>query len=401
MSEGNPHTLRVMAWNVGFGSRKGFAEDSVRADGILKIVNKLNVDIVALQEMGSAEYSIGLPPFNFPEYLKRSDPKLNSIHFFPTISLGSRHCYPYGKIRELNDTAGVCWLEYGPGIWVRNVNGWHLRNLWSDKNIDRATIEVQRPIPHPLYMGEAPESEGDKANKDKKKYSASRDEEDRPVLWSRIDKMPCDKMRRELKELRVFFLSLHLPTLKNEEKDKKNVRLLNKTQKNIRDFTLSLSKSYLDECLHDKKKYGKKSNIVDVLASNLRLRYLEQVLAQCEYIEEYWKDSQCVFIFAGDFNFHHSNNNQSVKMPEEVFLRKKGFLPAKKSGSSRPGGRLVDNIWVKKLVEAKECGVDNYVAKGVQIEGEAADNYTSLSKISDHYPVVADIELKRKKDIKD
>jgi len=54
MSEGNPHTLRVMAWNVGFGSRKGFAEDSVRADGILKIVNKLNVDIVALQEMGSA-----------------------------------------------------------------------------------------------------------------------------------------------------------------------------------------------------------------------------------------------------------------------------------------------------------------------------------------------------------
>lgn len=54
-----------------------------------------------------------------------------------------------------------------------------------------------------------------------------------------------------------------------------------------------------------------------------------------------------------------------------------------------------------KTLEAKEYEVNMYVDKGVQIEDEATDKYTPLSKISDHYPVVADIELKRKKDIKD
>lgn len=384
MSEGDSRRLRVMAWNVGFGSRKGFPQDSVRANGILKIAKELDVDIVALQEMGNAEYAVGLPSFHFVEYLKRSDFLLNSVHFLPTISLGSRHCYPYGKIRQINDSSGVCWLEYGPGIWVRNVNAWYQRNLWSDKNIDRATVEVQRPMPHPLYMGLSPAPAGHEADK---KYSAGRDEEDRPVLWSRID-----KLHSELKELRFFFLSLHLPTLKGEEQGKK-VKSLNETQKSIANITLSLSEQDLQECLKDKKKYCKNSNIVDVLASKLRVRYLEQVFAQCKYIEGYWKsqsdESDCVFIFAGDFNFQHSfqqlNKGQLIMMPEEKFLHNNGFLPAKKSGFTRSGRRLVDNIWVRGPVKATEHTMDSRQTEEVPAYKEL------LGEISDHFPVVADI----------
>jgi endonuclease/exonuclease/phosphatase family metal-dependent hydrolase len=74
MSSGNTCTLRVMAWNIGFGSRKdSFLEDDVRAQTALEIVTELDADIVALQEMGNAAYSGGLRSFNLEKYLRGSD----------------------------------------------------------------------------------------------------------------------------------------------------------------------------------------------------------------------------------------------------------------------------------------------------------------------------------------
>jgi len=361
-TQSNVH-LRVMSWNVGFGSRKGFSHDLNRAEGILKIVKDFKVDVLALQEMGNSKYNIGLPSFNFIKYMKENDDQLNSFDFLPTVSLGSRHCYPYGKLPQMNRESGVSWFEYGPGVWVRNVNNLHLRNLYSDDNKYPATIEVQRPIPHPLYMGEKPEA------------SAGRDEEDRPALWARID-----TSKDKLQNLKIYFVSMHLPTLKNEEKNIRKEHFTS-SQENIAQNMLKLSKKWID------------NNSVDQLGSELRQYYLKQVTYQAKKIEEFWKaensPNRCVFILAGDFNFYHNKNN---KLPEQKLLEDYGFICAKIDGTTRPidekhpNARLIDNVWVKGAKDVME-----YRVNGNQIEKSTYVDF--LTKISDHYPVIADINF--------
>jgi hypothetical protein len=129
--------LRAMTWNVGFGSRKSefTPSDSDRGKEILDIVNTLNVDAVALQEMANREYVDNFPSFNLTEYLSNNGDKLSRIHFEPTISLGSRHSYPNGRLPELNKKFDIKWQENGPGIWIRNINKWQLKNLYSNDDI--------------------------------------------------------------------------------------------------------------------------------------------------------------------------------------------------------------------------------------------------------------------------
>jgi len=362
--------LRVVSWNVGFGSRKkDFVQlDSDRAKKILYFVNSLKIDAVALQEIANREYSDNSPSFNLTKYLSDNDYNLSSIHFEPTISLGSRHSYPYGKLPELNKKFAIKWQENGLGIWIRNINNWQLKNLYSDDPTLPVTVEVQRPLSHPLYMGEAPAPKG---MEDDKNYSAGRDEEDRPVLWSRIYRTD-----RKLSNLKIYFASLHLPTLKGEEQGCSK-GIFNKSQQNIFYNVLRLSG----------KKIG--SYTIDDLASEYRQYFLNHLIAQVMRIEEYWKvgssENKCIFILAGDLNFYHSTPMILHKVGEQIFLENSGFERAKLDGSTRPGNRLIDNIWVKgaeKIAEWKE----------EHRSIEEIDAYVqSLKKLSDHYPVIAEI----------
>lgn len=362
--------LRVMTWNVGFGSRKSdfISSDAERAREILDIVNTFDVDAVALQEMANREYFDNFPSFNLTKFLSYNDYKLSSIHFEPIVSLGSRHSYPFGKLPELHKKYNINWQENGPGIWIRNVNNWQLKNLYSNEIRYPATVETQRPLPHPLYMGETPAPKG---MEDKNEYSAGRDEEDRPVLWSRIDKTDG-----QLANLKIYFLSLHLPTLKGEEQGYPQ-GIFNKSQQNIFYNVLRLSGEQIS-------KYT-----VDELASEYRQYFLNHIIAQVKRIEEYWQaensENRCVFILAGDFNFYHTTSNFLNKKGEQIILENTGFERAKLNGTTRPGNRLIDNIWVKgaeTVAELKE--------NGRSIE-EMDEHVQRLKKISDHYPVIAEI----------
>ena len=359
-----------MTWNVGFGSRKPefISSDANRAKEIRDVVNTFNVDAVALQEMANREYIDNFPSFNLTKYLSDNDDKSNSIHFEPTVSLGSRHSYPYGKLPELNKKFDIKWQENGLGIWIRNVNKWQLKNLYSNNLMHLAAVEVQRPLPHPLYMGEAPALKG---RKDKPEYSAGRDEEDRPALWSRLNKID-DKSS----SFKIYFVSLHLPTLKGEEQGY-SIGDFNKSQKNIFHNVLRLPAD----------KIG--SYNVDDLASEYRQYFLSHLIAQIERIEEYWQaknnEDQCIFILAGDFNFYHTTSNNLDKKGEQIILESTGFERAKLDGTTRPGNRLIDNIWVKGAETVSE-----WKKEGMSIE--EIDQYVQiLKKLSDHYPVIAEV----------
>jgi endonuclease/exonuclease/phosphatase family metal-dependent hydrolase len=362
--------LRVMTWNIGFGSRKSefISSDANRAKEILDVVNTLNVDAVALQEMVNREYSDNFPSFNLTKYLIDNDDKLSSIHFEPTVSLGRRHCYPYGKLPEIKKKIKIKWQENGPGIWIRNINNWQLRNLYSDDVIQQAAIEVQRPLPHPLYMGEQPAPVG---MEDKPEYSAGRDEEDRPVLWSRIEKINV-----QLLNLKIYFVSLHLPTLNGEEKGYPRGNF-NKSQKNIFHNVLRLSAEILGDYT------------VDDLAFEYRQYFLNNIISQVKRIEEYWEaedgENRCIFILAGDFNFYHTTSTNPKKTGEQILLENNDFKRAKLDGTTRPGDRLIDNIWVKGAKTVSE-----WKDKGKSID-EISKYIQRLKKISDHYPVIAEI----------
>lgn len=368
----NNPTLCVIAWNIGFGARKtSFTSDSERADEILKIVKDKDVDAVALQEMAYRKYD--KDEFNLKDYLENKDEKQNHIHFEISLSLGLQNSYPYGKLPEIKKKfkeiwqVDIEWQKQGPGIWVRNVNNWKLVNLYSNDNKHRAVIEVQRPLPHPLYMGEEP---APKDMEDKKKYSAGRDEEDRPVLWSRIDKDEA-----KIKNLKIYFVSLHLPTLKNEEKKNHPAGDFTKSQKDIAENVLKLSESRILP-----------NYTIDRLASELRQYYLNHIIFQVKRIEKYWKaTSNCVFILAGDFNFYHTTSTNLNKTVEQIILENNGFKRAKLDGTTRPGNRLIDNIWVKGAKTVSE-----WKEEGKSIE-EMTKYVDILEKISDHYPVIAKI----------
>ena len=365
--------LRVMAWNIGFGSRKEdfIPSDSDRAGKILEFVSRFNIDTIALQEMANRRYINNLQPFNLTEYLRDNDQKLSGIHFEPTISLGSRHCYPYGKLPEINTKFDIKWQENGLGIWIRNVNNWRLRNLYSNDNKHPASVEVQRPLPHPLYMGEQPAPKG---MEDNQGYSAGRDEEDRPVLWSRID-----EINGNLSNIKTYFVSLHLPTLKGEEKGYPRGNLT-KSQNNIFYNILRLPSERVG------------IYTVDDLASEYRQYFLNHIIAQVKRIEEYWEaensENRCIFILAGDFNFYHTTSSNPKKPGEQILLEDNDFKRVKLDGTTRPGNRLIDNIWVKGAETVSEWKEED---KSIE---EIPTYVQRLNKISDHYPVIAEIGIK-------
>lgn len=339
-------TFRFMAWNVGFSSRKEeFLSDEKRASEILNIVERCGAKIVALDEMASRQYSNGMS-FDLEDYIRLKDMIRQSVYFEPALSLGNRHSNPYGKLPELKDKFGISRQEQGLGIWVRHPLS--LRNLYSLDQGD-ARVEAFRPLPHPLYMGMRPT--------DEKKHSAGRDEEDRPVLLARIG-------TDERKEKVIYFASLHLPTLKNEERDPPTEELSSR-QKEILEITLGLSPAAVKN--------------VDELGANLRVYFLRHLLSQAKRIEEYWGEAtSCVFVLAGDFNFEHKPTIQEYQV-----LIAAGFQAAKTQGSTRPGGRLIDNIWVKGADKVEE-----FLVNGKRVEDEYSN---TLDTVSDHYPVVADI----------
>jgi len=338
-------TCRFMAWNVGFSSRKKeFLSDEKRAAEILNIVEGCDAKIVALDEMASRQYSNGMS-FDLEDYIRSKDRAMQSVHFEPALSLGIDHSNPYGKLPELKGKFGICRQQQGLGTWVRHPMA--LGNLYSFDRGD-ARVEVFRSLPHPLYMGVRP--------RDEKEHSAGRDEEDRPVLIARID-------TGERKDKVLYFVSLHLPTLKNEEM-KPPKKELSSRQREILEITLGLTSV----------------KNVDELGAHLRVHFLRHLISQASRIQEYWRAAtSCVFVVAGDFNFEHT---QPGNLESQV-LTTAGFQAAKTGGFTRPGGRLVDNIWVKG-----EDKVEEVLLNGLRVEDEYKQ---TLDTVSDHYPVVADI----------
>ena len=396
--------LRIMSWNIGFGSTKKSLHaisNEKKADAILQFIRKLEkggcpIDAIALQEMVNRHY-VDSSSFLFARYFIEESPfkdtHTDKLHFEVSLSLGINNSYPHGKLKTLFTDLGILEQEQGPGIWIRHINGWKLKNLYADgrkMRIETADdeqvrayaiapkVEVQRPLPYPLYMGDAPGK------------STGRDEEDRPLLWSRIHK--TDMSNR----LKIYFVSLHLPTLFGEE-SKPPISELTVSQQNLAENVLGLSTKH--GRVEKSRGLAFDSNFtVDVLGSQLRAYMLRQLIYQANRIEQYWKndpnENSCVFIFAGDFNFYHTQTDQ--KFIEQSLLEEAGFFPAKLTGTTRPINkkhsypRLIDNIWVRGA-EVEEC-----LFNGVPIEHEASGYQAVLEGISDHYPVVGVVRIKNK-----
>lgn len=337
--------MRIATWNIGLGSTKEeFLPDHRRIAEVLNFIKTHGVEVVALQEMATRTYE-DQSGFSSEDFIRRNDPSLSTIHFQPTLSLCRRNSNPYGKSEDLRRKFGVILHEQGPGIWIRQPV--QLQNLYSTETEHQALarVEVTRPLPQPLYLVD------------------SRDDEDRPALWVRIDH------RGRTDGKKVYFICLHLPTLKNE-RSREPVQFLSRRQKEILEVTLRLPPL---------GRVGSISN-VDQLSSQLRVYYLEHIISQTQRIEEYWQ-TNCVFILAGDFNFDHNKPTN-----EEAILRSGGFIPAKTQGFTRPDRvRLIDNIWVKGaeirewLVPEEGCPIE---------ESRMADD---LLRVSDHFPVVCEI----------
>ena len=218
---------------------------------------------------------------------------------------------------------------------------------------------------------------------DNKLINPGRDEMNRPVLWSRIDRID-----NKFENTKIYFISLHLPTLKYEEDNREKGDLTN-TQKDIAINILRLDKNEII------------NKTVDDIGSELREYCLRHIIAQTIRIENFWKDDNqnCIFILAGDFNFYHTNKFFPNKTLEEKYLIKEGFTRSKKSGYTRQPKhkmkyRLVDNIWIKDskniIKEINEYIIKNDNLK-ISIEEWAANE--GLDRISDHYPVIVYIEF--------
>ena len=365
--------LNVMTWNLGFGSRKKefIVDDVERADaiiGFLSYLKKSNfkINAIAFQEMANRKYEDGRG-FNLQNYFEGYG--LNG-HFERSLCLGGNHSYPFGKLRELKEKFNIILQEQGPGICVPTAekwrNEWDLKNLYENgvhqgQSFEKRRIEVSRPLPHPLYMGKKFPPPGQEANRD---YTAGRDEEERPVLWSRIGHINSDDTLSN--NTGIYFCSIHLPKLKNEET---SYQILNDSQKIIAKYILNQSVKGVDE-----------------LGSKLRTYALKQIIAQTERLAKYWGNTKkCIFILAGDYNFCHGKN-----LPEESLLKKHGFFCLKKKGSTRPrnksnNDRLIDNIWVKGA-QPEEC-----LLKDKCIEDSTYNDI--LDRVSDHYPVFGTITI--------
>lgn len=367
--------LRVLSWNLGFGSRKAefIAPDNVRAQKIVEIVRALDPDVIAFQELANREYGDSSDFFNLQEFLQKHDPQLCLLHYEKTLSFLARHSYPYGKLAQLRKNFSIQRQENGLGIGLRTSRHWQLANLYTRRTEYPAIIEVQRPLPHPLYMGENPALPGLEA---KSEFSAGRDEEDRPILWSRL--IPGHESVNI-----IYFVSLHLPTLKGEEKNL-TAGELTRTQIDLLINVLRFPES------------NRKQLTVDKLGSALRHYFLQQLLAQVTRLEAYWQAenplNKCIFILAGDFNFYHTAFNSTVKTAEQLFLENNGFMAAKKTGTSCPvfnnHFRLIDNIWVRG---AKSIGEISFLLDSERVTIEKSHYSNVLGRLSDHYPVVAEI----------
>ncbi len=360
--------LHLATWNIGFGSKKqsiNELSDRMRADQILAFISQLkkieglDLNVIALQETADRTYEDSARDFCFSAYLQQHDPQTTHLHIEPTLALGDRNSYPFGTYQEFKDSLGIRKQTQGNGIWIRNL--WQLHNLYTPDDDMPARVEVQRPIPTPLYMADQPLS------------AAGRDEEDRPILWSRVD-LKSSPINRP-----IFFVSLHFPTLKNEEKEGV-VSGLNAFQQDLAHNTLGIE---------DATRYT-----VDELAYLLRIFVLRQLIAQANRLEKYWDiltvhPQRCIFILAGDLNFRHTNSVYHVPTAEEQFLLKAGFHPSKKTGFTREGRqRLVDNIWIR----GNNAVWEELRINGLQIESSSYAD--SLKIISDHYPVLAALKIR-------
>ena len=343
-----------MTWNLGFAARKKnfIPDDHQRASKIAMVIEACQAEVIALQEMANRSY-LNDTSFSLEQFFRIQVP-CSFVHFEPALSLGSRHFYPFGKIEELRQKFGIVKQEQGPGIWHcprQGIDQLHLRNLYSDQAY-LAHVEVSRPMPHPLYMG-------DKINF----KNVGRDEEDRPILWARFSQWDYNESRE--KGLKLYFLSIQLPTLRGEREIPEK-EISSERQQEIRDVTLGLA------------------NVarIDKLGSKLRVYCLHHIISQAKRIENYWEKwgtHKCVFIFAGDFNFEHT-----TQPSEYILLESHGYSPVKNTGPTRQSGSLIDNIWVKGIERTKIAEID-LSSKSIKP--------ANLNELSDHYPVMAEIDL--------
>ena len=78
---------------------------------------------------------------------------------------------------------------------------------------------------------------------------------------------------------------------------------------------------------------------------------------------------------------YHTNEYQRTKTPEQKLLEAQGFTRSKQDGHTREDKkRLVDNIWVKGVKSIEEIKFGD-------------TDCSFLARLSDHYPVIADIFL--------
>ena len=364
--------LRILTWNLGFGSGKNdFERDTLkRFYRIIQTVRAIDPDIVVFQEAANQDYSNGTEPFEFIGRWKDTDDAFSMGYFQPSLSLGVLNNFPGGKFESLQRYSQVIKQEQGLVMLIRNARGWYLKNLYSDAPNDVKAVEIQRAMPHSLYMGSHQES------------IAGRDEEDRPILWMRIG-------RKGLPDLyKVFVAGLHFPTLSGEEQGIPAGHFT-PSQLNILENYLSLPTT------------EKAGLTVDNLGAALRLSMLKQLVFQALRLDEYWKskasENECLFFFTGDFNFLHTNERYLVKSDEQHFLENNGFECIKKNGFTRKENwKLHDNIWVqmppssaqnKEKLSVKYAELNAFGAK------EPITSWPKdLDKISDHYPVAAAVE---------
>lgn len=315
MVEGSSSSIRILTWNLAFASRKEdfVSDDFKRADAIIKSIQEKQPHIVLLQEMATREYADG-KVFDFSSYLQSISPK-STVFYLSALSLPDIHSNPYGKKEKLLKSFSI--IKHTQGLGLVSTGVLPLCNLYSDDPDAVPTVEATHPLPVSLYMG----NEMDKS-------SAGRDDEDRPALWSRFG-IPDNE------HIKLFVVSLHLPTLKGERSNTHNKQPFSPKQQELRDITLS--------------KPGIHS--IDKLGSELRLYYLRHILSQCQRLEDYWQQidtsSRCIFVLAGDFNFDHNNEH----LLEFKLLTQHGFLPSFRHTSSKTSGQLTDNIWIKSDVE--------------------------------------------------
>jgi endonuclease/exonuclease/phosphatase family metal-dependent hydrolase len=333
--------LKLLTWNLAFASRKKsfILDDNKRAEAIAKTVSTLSPDIVALQEVASRVYSDGTS-FDLSSYLTQQIPQYK-IFFQPALSLPIQHSNPYGKAQLLQREFGISSHQQGVGLlYSTNSSNCELINLYSD-NMGEAKIETTHPLPQPLYMGSAIDES-----------SAGRDDEDRPALWSRWEV-------KEFDTLKLFFVSLHMPTLKGERGDKQNYTFTQR-QIEIRDEVLNRPDILT----------------IDELGVEFRCYYLRGIVSQCRRLESYWRakesETKVLFVLAGDFNFDHV-----VDTKEKRVLESSGFIMSQTVGATKNSGMLIDNIWIRSDIEIK-------------IKGEILSD-SGLNRLSDHFPLVVEL----------